>query len=120
MKISAALTICLVFAAPTIAEAACKTTSLAGQWQIVAGDLSGADQCLMIIGPTGAVSGSCTSTSLSGSLTQTSACLITGKINGAAFRGRTEMLETTSALKPALITGSLALSSPVMLHGYRK
>jgi hypothetical protein len=79
------------------AQAACTRADLAGTWVI--GSEYG--YCTATVSSTGRLSGGCGS----GSIAITSACKVTGTIQGERFEGRTEALSPRSALKPNHIIG---------------
>lgn len=82
------------------AQAACNTASLAGKWTTVGQD----SVCTVTIQTSGAFSAICSSPpNFSGNISLTAACKVSGTANGILFKGRTEPIPTTAAVKPTIM-----------------
>lgn len=91
------------------AQANCSTASLAGSWAFT----TGTSICTATVSSAGVVTGTCGS----GMVSMTSACKLSGTINGQTVAGRSEAIAPASALKPNLLIMSIGTK---MNAGYRK
>lgn len=100
-----ASTLLLAATLPTIALANCSTTNMAGVWRLLVLGDDGMDFCLMTLSAAGKATGTClVDGAFGGALNLNTACKITGKIDGKALTGRTEVIAANSPLKPNLMS----------------
>lgn len=92
------LTTVLLAAVASPAHAVCSTAALDGNWLLKAE--SATDGCIAKVSG-GAISGSCGK----GTIRLSSSCAVTGKLQGATFRGRTEAVPSPNRAKPNLVMG---------------
>ncbi|BBE71317.1 hypothetical protein [Oharaeibacter diazotrophicus] len=101
-KILTAAVLLASLAAAGSAEAACNTAALAGKWSIAA---ASGTLCTITVTTAGVTSGTCSGFSAAGKLALSSACKLSGTVLGGSITGRTEVIATTSPLKPNLMLG---------------
>jgi hypothetical protein len=95
---------------PVAANAACRTSALAGTWVVINDEGS---PCLANVNTAGVISGGCGP----GRIALSSTCRLTGSVGGRAFEGRTEAIASNSPLVPNLMIARIG--GPGFL-GYRR
>ena len=110
-----------LLAVPSVAEAACSTASVAGDWLFTIQNGRGQDICPGKLTSTGNLSGKCLSgLPMFGKIAVDSRCKITGSVVGATFTGRTDTIPVGSALVPNLMMGYGPMNAAGSVHGFRK